>query len=96
VNAPNNSWYILFRATDNVGLRSLKVSAVPQGSGQSLNLTPNQLSGNSRCAGHQAEQYPAGTYNVSFVPAVSAYIITIVAVDMSGLGAGNSFTIQKP
>ncbi len=96
VNAPNNSWYILFRATDNVGLRSLKVSAVPQGSGQSLNLTPNPLSGRSRCAGHQAEQYPAGTYNVSFVPAVSAYIITIVAVDMSGLGAGDSFTIQKP
>ncbi|HWM49755.1 MAG TPA: hypothetical protein VNO76_00205 [Thermoplasmata archaeon] len=91
----NNSFYILFRATDNVGLRSLKVSAVPQGgTGQNLTLTPIAQSGFSRCAGHQTEQYPAGTYNVSFVPAVSAYDITIVAVDMSGLGASESFRIQ--
>jgi hypothetical protein len=89
----NNSFYVLFRATDNVGLRSLSVSAVPQGGGQNLTLTPNLLTGNSRCAGHRSEAYPAGTYNVSFVPAASAYQITIVAVDMSGLGSSEGFTI---
>jgi len=89
----NNSFYVLFRATDNVGLRSLSVSAVPQGTGQNLTLTPTLETGNSRCAGHRLEPYPAGTYNFSFVPAISAYSITIVAVDMSGLGSSESFTI---
>jgi hypothetical protein len=93
LSAPNNSFYILFRAADNVGLRSLKVSAVPQGNGQNLTLTPTLQTGNSRCAGHRSETYPAGTYNVSFVPAASAYAITIVAVDMSGLGASEGFTV---
>jgi hypothetical protein len=92
----NNSFYILFRATDNIGLRSLTVSAVPQGgSGQNLTLTPTLQTGSSRCAGHRTEPYPAGTYNVSFVPAASAYTITIVAIDTSGLGNSDGFTVQK-
>jgi hypothetical protein len=89
----NNSFYILFRATDNAGLRSVSVSAVPQGSGQNLTLTPTLQTGRNRCIGHQSEQYSGGTYNVSFVPAASAYAITIVAVDMTGLSATEGFTI---
>ena len=97
LNAPNDSVYVLFRATDNVGLSSLEVNVTPVGGSQNpFTLTPNPVSGLSRCARHRSESYPGGTYNVSFIFAVaSTYRVTIAGRDPSGHLATSTFDIQK-
>src|SRR2546426_3934337 len=89
---PNTSAYVLFRASDNVGLASVQVQLVPSGQpGFLLNATPQ--TGLSRCAGHRAESYPGGTYNVSFVFNASSYAVTIIARDRSGRESTEAFQI---
>jgi hypothetical protein len=92
LNPPNTSAYVLFRASDNVGLASVQVEVTPNSQPAFvLNATP-QI-GSSRCANHTTETYPGGTYNVSFVFNASSYIVTIVARDRSGRIATDSFQI---
>ena len=94
LSAPNNSAYILFRATDNVRLTSLEVNVTPAGVGPtSFSLTPVLQSGYSRCSGHTSELYPGGTYNVSFLFSASSYHVKITARDPGGLTATEEFTI---
>src|SRR5712691_519409 len=89
---PNTSAYVLFRASDNVGLASVQVQVVPSGPPAFvLNATPQ--TGLSRCAGHTKESSPGGTYNVSFVFNASSYVVTIIARDRSGREATESFQI---
>ena len=90
LNPPNTSAYVLFRASDNVGLASVQVEVTPNGQAAFvLNATPQ--TGSSRCANHTTETYPGGTYNVSFVFNASSYVVTIVARDRSGREATDSF-----
>lgn len=88
----NNSLYILFRASDNVGLRDVHVQVAPQ-AGTAFVLTPSPVSGLNQCAGHRQERYLGGTYNATFVANASGYDITIVAVDTSGHSTAVGFHI---
>jgi len=88
----NTSIYILFRASDNVGLRSLVVQVAPN-PGTPFVVTPTPVPGLNRCAGHRTESYLGGTYNATFPVAASAYAITILAVDTSGLSAAVGFQV---
>src|SRR5205809_2250485 len=91
----NASVYVLFRATDNVGLASLQVNVTPGGSSQPpFEPTPTPLFGLSRCRNHTYEVYPGGTYSVVFVFAASTYRITIAARDPSGHTAAYTFDIR--
>lgn len=87
---PNNTILVLFRATDNVGLRNLTVSVSPDPI--SASLTPGPPPPGTHCQG-APQSYPGGTYNVTFVPAVPAHTVTIVATDPSGRQASASFRI---
>lgn len=92
LGAGNDSLYILFRASDNVGLRNVEVQAAPQGS-MPFVVAPTLVAGqDNHCAGHLQEKYPGGTYNAT-LPYASLYDITIVATDTSGLSAGVAFQI---
>ena len=92
LNPPNTSAYILFRASDNVGLASVQVQVVPSGPAAFvLNATPQ--TGLNKCSGHTSEPYLGGTYNVSFVINASSYAVTIIARDRSGREATESFQI---
>ncbi len=95
-NPPNDSVYVLFRATDNVGIASLQVNVTPVGSAQPpFELTPIPLSGLSRCRNHTSEPYPGGTYSVlfKFGPA-STYRVIVAARDPSGHIAAYTFDIH--
>ena len=92
LGAGNDSLYVLFRASDNVGLRSVEVRASPQGS-MAFVATPTLVAGqNSQCAGHRQERYLGGTFNAT-LPYATGYDITIVATDTSGLSAGVAFSV---
>jgi hypothetical protein len=88
----NNSLYILFRATDNVGLASVAMDVLP-GGGNPFSLNPSLISGPNRCAGHQSETYRGGTYQASFSVNATGYTVTIRATDTSGRQAGTAFQI---
>ncbi len=88
----NNSLYILFRASDNVGLRSVQVQVAPN-SQTPFTVTPSPVTGKNYCAGHTKEDYLGGTYNATFPVTATAYQITIVAVDTSGHEAAVAFQV---
>src|SRR3989449_3842058 len=89
----NDSLYILFRATDNVGLRNVEVHAAPQGSTPFV-VAPTLVAGqDNRCVGHHpGEKYAGGTYNAT-LPYATGYDITIVASDGSNPPSGVAFSI---
>ena len=90
----NTSIFVLFRATDNVGLGGPPRVEVAPGSGLPFSVTPSLVSQqDNRCAGHRGEKYLGGTYNATFVSSASSYIVTITAVDLSGLRATVTFQI---
>jgi len=95
MNSPNTSVYILFRASDNVGLAALSVQVAPIGQPSPFSVTPYLQTGNaSHCVG-QVGPYPGGTYNVTFrAPLASSSLITISARDAKGLEAIVGFEIQ--
>jgi len=89
VNPPNNSVYLLFRATDNVGLAELNVTVSSVGQ-----VTPYPRTGSPNTCERQSGPYPGGTYNVSFRSLASSYRVTISARDARGLEAVVGFEIQ--
>ena len=91
----NNSLYVLFRASDNVGLSNVSVQVAPQGQTPYL-VKPTPVMGPNQCVGHRLESYLGGTYNATFPVTASAYDITIVAVDTSGRQAAIGFQILTP
>ncbi len=90
----NDSLYILFRATDNVGLRSVEVHAAPQGS-NSFVVVPTLVAGqDNRCVGHHpGEKYAGGTYNATLPYATRYDTITIVATDGSNPPSWVAFSV---
>ncbi len=92
LGAGNNSLYILFRASDNVGLRSVQVQVAPNAQSPFV-VTPTPVTGQNKCVGHRQETYLGGTYNATFPVTATAYDITIVAVDTSGHQAAIAFQI---
>ena len=92
MGATNNSLYLLFRASDNVGLSSVHVTVAPNAQSP-RNVTPNLVTGTNQCAGHRLETYLGGTYNATFPWTTSDYDISIVAVDTSGRPTGVAFHI---
>ena len=92
LGAGNNSLHILFRASDNVALRSVEVHVAPT-PGTPFVVTPTPVSGQNQCLGHRTETYLGGTYNATFSVTASTYDVTIVAVDTSGHSAALNFQI---
>jgi hypothetical protein len=90
----NDSAYILFRASDNVALASVRVDVAPTGQSP-FSLTPTRQTGFNQCAGHRSESYPGGTYNATFVFSASSYSVTIVARDTSGRESSEGFSIVR-
>lgn len=95
MSSPNTSVYILFRASDNVGLAELRVQVAPSGLPSSFSVTPSLQAGvASDCVG-QGGLYPGGTYNATFrTPLASSSLITISARDAKGLETILGFEIQ--
>jgi len=95
VTAPmvgNDSLYVLFRATDNVGLSDVSVEIAP-GSQTPFSLKPTLVSGPDRCVRAASVTYPGGTYEASFFVNATSYTVTIRAIDTSGRQAGTAFQI---
>ncbi len=88
----NTSVYILFRASDNVGLASLRVTVTPMGQ-PSVDVPPVAVSGNNQCMGHRTEPYLAGTYSATFPHTALSYAVSILAADSSGRQVGAGFQI---
>jgi len=78
----NTSIFVLFRASDNVGLASLLVTVSPGGGGSPFSPPATAISGlPDQCKGHRGSVYPGGTFNVTFPQQASSYTVTIVAAD---------------
>jgi len=88
----NTSIYLLFRASDNVGLGNLSVVITPS-SPPIFTVTPYPISGDNRCLGHRTENYLGATYNATFPVGLSRYLVTITAIDTSGHRAAVEFEI---
>ncbi len=88
----NNSLYVLFQATDNVGLASLRVQVTPQ-SLPPFFVNTTRVTGNSPCRGHEREAVPAGSYNVTFPMTASLFDVSITATDPSAHTARVGFRI---
>ncbi len=88
----NNSIYVLLRATDNSGLATLEVTVTPA-SQTGFVVSWNPVVGKSQCKGHTDQDYPAGSYNVTFAQTVSSYTLTIVATDRVGRTATASVLV---
>lgn len=86
----NNTTYVIFRATDNVAVRSVHVSL--SGSG---NLTAIRIDGQANaCKKAPNPTYYLDTYAVSF-SFVKSSVLTVTAVDTSGLPASATIQIQS-
>jgi len=92
MGASNNSLYLLFRASDNVGLSSVRVTVAPNAQ-TPVNVTATLVTGSNQCAGHRQETYLGSTYDATFPWTTSDYDISIVAIDTSGRQAGAAFHI---
>ena len=97
----NNSAFLLFRATDNVGLSSVRVQVAPTGQ-PAFFLNATSLAGRvpltdnlPGCSGHRSEPFQGGTYNATFVFSASSYAVTIIARDTSGRETTEAFTIVR-
>ena len=90
----DTSLEILFRATDNVGVRIVTVHIQP-GSGGGYYATPTPVSGrDDRCIGHPPRSVlPAGSYNVTIPSNASQFAVEIIAVDTSGHSVTADFQI---
>src|SRR5712691_8372907 len=91
----NNSVYVLFRASDNVGLATVKVDVSPSTGGR-FQLKPTPVSGFNQCAGLRSEMYLGGTYNVTFAVNAQSYALTITAIDTSGRQTADAIQIFTP
>src|SRR2546426_9598281 len=95
----NSSIFILFRATDNVGLSVPSIDVLPGNPPPpSFQVTPMPVSGSSQCFGHGQEKYLGGTYSAVFlVSGSSSYAVSITATDSAGNSAAVTFKIYlKP
>ena len=96
---PNNSFYVLFRATDNAGPPTVRVNVTPS-SQPGYDAVPTPLPDPSRnetryseCTGHPSEVYPAGSFNVTIPQTASSFIVLITATDRTGRQAAASLYI---
>ncbi len=86
----NNSFYVLFRATDNAGLPTVRVNVTPNSqTGYDAVVTPlpdpsRPETRHSECIGHQPEVYPAGSFNVTIPDTASSFSVLITATDRTG------------
>jgi hypothetical protein len=91
VNVPagtNKSLYVIFRATDNVAVRSVAVTV------NSANQTYTSLAGaESLCLGAGLQPFPPDTYGFSISIAKTQYSVSVTAVDTSGLSTTESIVV---
>lgn len=87
----NQTLVVLFRATDNVAVASLKATVQRT----SVNVTDV---GNlpSACTSNPAHTNPANTFYLTYPLNQSSYDIQVTAVDTSGLSTTQSITVQPP
>ena len=92
--ALNDSYYVLFRATDTLRVTTLRVHVTPSVP-PDYDVNATIASGNNPCKGHESELLLGGTYFV-VIPASSSRIqIDIVAADASGRQVGSTFQILE-
>jgi len=93
----NSSFYILFRASDNVGIATLRVHVTPLAStAPAYDANATLATGNNPCQGHETESLLGGTY-VVVVPlpiSESRIRIDIIAADPSGRQVASTFQIS--
>ena len=94
VTLPNNSLYILFRATDNVGVASLTVNVTPS-SGVPFNVNATSRTGNNPCIGHESAALLGGTFAavVQLPVGTTSLRVLITAADPGGRRAAAAFTV---
>jgi len=88
----SNSLYVLFQATDNAGLASLRVEVRPQ-SQPPFSVNTTLVTGDSPCLGHEGQDVPSGSYNVTFPMTAALFDVTITATDPSAHAARVGFRI---
>lgn len=87
----NQSLYALFRATDNVKVASIHVQV------NDANVTYTDVSDQpSACTSRPAHTNPASTYAIAVPLIGSSFLVSVTAVDTSGLATTASVTLQVP
>ncbi len=85
----NNSIYVLFRATDNVEVASIRASV------NGNNVTPADVSDQpSACTSNPAHTNLASTYAIVSPISGSSFEVVVSATDTSGLATTTSVTLQ--
>lgn len=90
----NNTLYVLFRATDNVAVKTLFVQAASNAGIQ--NLTPTDVSGRASACSNSPNGtvYAPGTYAVKMLSTGNSVTFTVTARDEVGLASTASFFLQ--
>lgn len=88
--AGNDTLYLSFRATDNVGIAGLTVKV------NTAAFIPEDVSGQRNvCRGHPQAFFPDGTYVVrTLIQATTRFTVDVVASDAAGHTTAASFTVQ--
>ncbi len=87
---PNDTLYVIFRATDNVGVASLRVTV------NTASVTPELVAGDKNvCRGAPIPIFPQGTYVVRIPVTVTfAFSIEVTASDAAGHSVAVGFNVQ--
>lgn len=90
----NNTLYVLFRATDNVAVKTIVVQA--SSSSGTQNLTSADMSGRASACSNSPNGtvYVPGTYSLRMVATGFPVTFTITATDEVGLASTASFVLQ--
>jgi hypothetical protein len=87
----NNTVYVIFRATDNVGIRNV-TARIPSG-----NLTTTSVAGRPNvCKGSTVSTLFVDTYAVSVGVGTLSFVLWVTATDLNGLTATESVSVASP
>ncbi len=92
VGSGNSSVYVLFRATDNVGVTRIRVQV--SSSGVTTNATYTSVGGLvDTCAGSNGATFPQSTFAVSIPITTNNFSVTVTDWDAAGLSGTATLTI---
>ncbi len=95
VGAGNRSIYVLFRATDNVGVTRIQVQVGSGGVTANSTYTPVGGLVNT-CAGSGGAAFPASTYALSIPITANNFLVTVTDWDAAGLSGTATLNILTP
>jgi hypothetical protein len=87
----NNTLYIIFRATDNVGVRNITVNW------RNANVTYRSVAGQANvCKGSAVPTFFQDTYSFNAAYGSGPFLLSVAATDISGLTATSSIMVASP